>query len=77
MNLQSLLDEPAMAVPSGVSHNFVNSINMASEGYDVSTTCLVVSVLAVGMRLWTKTRLIHKVFLEDCNSFHHCLKHAG
>jgi hypothetical protein len=60
MNPQSLLDERAMTAPPGVSDNFVNSINMTSKGYAVITTCLVVSVLAVGMRLWKKTRLIQQ-----------------
>ena len=77
MDLQSLLDGPSLAAPLGVPHNFVNPANMAIESHAVFTTCLVVSALAVGMRMWTKTRLVRKVVLEDCKSFHLCFETRG
>lgn len=67
--LQKLLDGPAMAAPPGAHHNFVNPSNMKREFNLTLIICLIVSMLAVGMRMWTKTRVVRKVVLEDCNSF--------
>ena len=75
MDLQSLLNGPAMAPPLGESPNFVNPSNMTTKSDAILTLCLIVSVLAVSMRMWTKTFLIRKVLLEDCiyPFMHHCL----
>ena len=73
MELQELLNSPAMTAPPGMHHNFVNPTNLNTELYVAVIMCLTISVLAVGMRMWTKTRLVRKVLLEDCSSFHHCL----
>lgn len=66
MKLQNLLDGPALAVPSGTHSNFVNPPNMKIQGHVALTICLSVSILAVGMRMWTKVLLVRKVILEDC-----------
>ncbi len=67
MELQKMLDGPAIAAPPGTHHNFVNPASFQTESNVVVGICLAVSVLAVGMRMWTKLRLVRKVVLEDCN----------
>lgn len=60
------LDDPAMVAPPGMHHNFLNPANREAAYRSIFIFCLVLSVLAVGMRMWTKTRVIRKVVLEDC-----------
>ena len=67
--IQSLLDLPAMAAPPGLKHNFVNPPTLRTEFYVDLTVCLIVSVVAVCIRMWTKARLIRKVNIEDCKDF--------
>lgn len=69
MDRTSFLDDPALPAPPGEHHNFVNPTNMAMASRFTFSLCLAVSVLAVGMRMWTKARLIRKVVLEDCDSY--------
>lgn len=66
--LQTLLDKPAMNAPPGMHHNFINPTNMRNQNYGITIFCLSLSVLAVGMRMWTKTRVVRRVVLEDCSS---------
>lgn len=66
MDLQSLLDGPSMAPPPGETPNFVNPDNMIIKSRAIFSLCLVVSLLAVSMRMWTKTFFVRKVVLEDC-----------
>ena len=67
--LQELLNKPAMAAPTGVHPNFVNPSNLNTEAYVVGAICLMISVIAICIRTWTRTRLNRKIFLEDCSSF--------
>lgn len=67
--IQKLLDAPAMAAPPGLKHNLVNPPNLDTEFYIDLNLCLIVSILAVCMRVWTKARLIRKVKIEDCKNF--------
>ena len=76
MELRILLNSPAMAAPPGMQHNFVNPANLNAEGYAAVITCLAVSVLAVGIRMWTKVRLVRKVLLEDCNFISFLFKYS-
>ena len=64
--LQNLLDGPALAAPSGAHHDFVNPPGMKVQAYVAVFICLSVSILVIGMRMWTKIRLIRQVMLEDC-----------
>lgn len=66
------LTDPAMPAPSGMHSNFVNPSNLETEGLILVIFCLTVSSFAVSMRMWTKTRLIRKVVLEDCTSTFFC-----
>ena len=66
--LPSILDLPAMAAPSGTHHDFLNPSNHETLFRTVIIFCLVLSVLAVGIRMWTKTHVIRKVVFEDCAS---------
>lgn len=66
--MQSLLDSPAMAAPPGLEHNFINPPNLRTEFYVDVTICFIVSVVAVGIHMWTKVRLIRKVNIEDCKN---------
>lgn len=56
-----------MAAPPGMHHNFVNPTNMKTKARIITIFCLLLSVLAVGMRVWTKTRVVRRVVLEDCS----------
>lgn len=66
--LQKLLNGPGMAPPPGIKPNFVNPPNLEKEFYIDLILCLTISVLVVGMRMWTKARLVRKVVIEDCKS---------
>lgn len=62
------LSDPAMPAPPGMSSNFVNPSNLKTEGLVLVTFCLILSTLVVSMRMWTKSRVVRKVVLEDCKS---------
>ena len=62
------LNGPAMPAPSGMHSNFVNPSNLKTEGLVLVTFCLILSTLVVGMRMWTKSRVVRKIVLEDCKS---------
>jgi hypothetical protein len=65
-DIQQLLNGPAMTPPLGEKSNFVDPSNMKA-GYIIDVVvCLAVSTIVVCMRLWTKSRLIRQVTLEDC-----------
>lgn len=64
---EALLNAPAMAAPPGMHHNFVDPPNLQTIIHIVMIVCLSLSMLAVGMRMWTKTRVVRRVALEDCN----------
>lgn len=66
---QKLLDTPAMPAPPGLKHNFINPPNLKTEFYVDLNLCLIIAILAVCMRIWTKVRLIRKVEIEDCKDF--------
>lgn len=68
MKLQPSLDDPAMAAPPGMHHDFDNPSNIVVQYRILMIFCLIIAVLAVSMRMWTKARLVRKVFLEDCSS---------
>ena len=67
-NSRAFLDGPAMIAPPGMHHNFFNPTNQRTAYRSVVIFCLILSVLAVSMRMWTKIRVVRKVFLEDCKS---------
>lgn len=69
--LHELLNIPAMAAPTGTHPNFVNPSNLRVEADITLAICMTISMMAVGMRMWTQIRLVHKVFLDDCSSFSH------
>lgn len=62
------LSDPAMPAPPRMHSNFVDPANLKTEGLLLVSVCLILSTLVVSMRIWTKTRLIRKVVLEDCKS---------
>ena len=63
--LQALLDKPALAAPPGMHHNFVNPTNLTTEAQIITICCLSLSVIAVGMRVWTNTRVVRRAVLEE------------
>jgi hypothetical protein len=67
------LNGPAMDPPPGMNSNFVNPSDLKTETLILVTFCLAASTFVVAMRMWTKTRLINKVVLEDCSSTPLCL----
>lgn len=72
MKIQIMSDGPAVAASPGIYHHFVDPVDLRAEGYTVAGLCLTISVLSVAMRMWTKIRLVRKVYLEDCNFTPHC-----
>lgn len=63
------LSDPAMTAPLGIHSNFVNPSNLRTEGLILVTICLILSTLVVSMRMWTKSRVVRKMVLEDCKCF--------
>lgn len=64
--LELMLELPALIAPPGVRYSFANPPNMRTDFYIDLVLCLTISSLAVGMRVWTKARLIKKFEREDC-----------
>lgn len=67
--LELMLELPALIAPPGVKYNFANPSNLRTDFYIDLVLCLTISSLAVGMRVWTKARLIKKFGREDCKEF--------
>lgn len=64
------LSDPVMIAPPGMHSNFVNPSNLKTEGLILVVFCLTASMFVVAMRMWTKSRLVRKVALEDCTRTH-------
>ena len=60
------VNSPAMPAPPGLHSDLVNPSDLNTEGLILIIICLTLSTLVVGMRVWTKSRLIGKMVLEDC-----------
>lgn len=65
------LGDPAIPPPPGKYSDLVNPPNLKTEGFVLMTFCLILSTLVVSMRMWTKSRVIRKIVLEDCKSILH------
>jgi hypothetical protein len=59
---------PALAAPPGEKTDLVNAYSLHSHLVATASVCLVLSVLAVIGRTFTKARILKKVELEDCQS---------
>lgn len=77
MKIQTVSSGPSVAAPPVLYHNYPNPADLRVEGYAAIVICLTTSVLAVAMRMWTKVRLVRKLFLEDCNSTPPPLERSG
>lgn len=67
--LERALNLPALAAPPGFTTNLINPSNLETEFYIDLVLCLIISSLAVCMRMWTKACLIQKFGREDCKEF--------
>lgn len=66
---EQILNLPALEAPPGATNSFINPPDLETDFYIDLILCLIISSLAVGMRMWTKARLIQKVGREDCKEF--------
>ena len=64
--LQILLNGPALAPPPGVIPNFIDPPNLDRTGTVVQLITLIVSTLAIIMRIYTKARILHQIAGADC-----------
>lgn len=67
--LQALLNGPALKPPPGVVPNFIDPPNLYDTAIAVQIVTLVLSTVAVAMRIYTKVRIIHQMAAADCRSF--------
>lgn len=66
--LQVLLNGPALPPPPGVIPQLDHPPNLQGTGIAVQIVCLVLSTIALCMRLYTKTRIIRQLVPADCQS---------
>lgn len=64
--LEALLNGPAQAPPAGITSQLDNPPNHRAASSAVLITCLIVTSIAVAMRLYTKVRVIRKLDIADC-----------
>ena len=57
-----------LAPPPGVVPNLVNPPNSARVAEAISIVDLVLSTLAVAMRLYTKVHVMHQIAAADCTA---------
>jgi hypothetical protein len=63
----SILDEtPAMLPPDGQTTNFINPPDIYMISVASSTLGLALTIVFVGIRLYTKCFLLKKLYWEDC-----------
>ena len=62
----SILDEPALEPPSGVTPNFVDPPSLQNLYLTAAIPLLVVTSLAITARIYTKSVIIRKWMPEDC-----------
>ncbi|KAF2866059.1 hypothetical protein BDV95DRAFT_210963 [Massariosphaeria phaeospora] len=58
---EKILDSPALAPPPGVIPNFTNPSNLEIETYGMVAAFMVLGTTSVGVRLWTKWRVVGRV----------------
>lgn len=61
-----ILSKPAMLPPDGTDSNFSNPPNIRSQALGVIISFLLLSTLAVAIRLYTKLVFVRKLSLDDC-----------
>ncbi|CAG8977634.1 hypothetical protein HYALB_00006584 [Hymenoscyphus albidus] len=66
MALQTLLEGPALKPPLGMTSNFIHPPNFMKAMLIVELIFFLLPTVAVSIRLYTKTRIIRKVTLDDC-----------
>lgn len=69
--MSSLLDVlPGLLPPPGETSNFMNPYSRGQTYTVVATTIIVVMLLLVTIRLYTKYFVIRKLTSDDCKSYH-------
>jgi hypothetical protein len=66
-SMELVLNGSSVEPPPGIQPNFVNPANLETEGLILVIFCLIATTLVISMRMWTKTRLVRKMVLEDCS----------
>ena len=69
--LQGLLDGPAGPPPAGVTPNMANPANLEGVVIVTVTLSLVLTTMAIFMRMYTKLFLIRAFHYEDCKYQHY------
>lgn len=59
-------DTPAADPPPGVTPNFVNPPSLHSVNLGVSIACLILMIVVVGVRTYTKAAILRDMRHEDC-----------
>ncbi|KAF2655103.1 hypothetical protein K491DRAFT_599588 [Lophiostoma macrostomum CBS 122681] len=65
---ETLLQQPAMAPPPGIQANFDDPYNLRSSSLARNVSIMIISNLAVWMRLFTKFKIVRKLHVEDCKT---------
>lgn len=60
---------PAAAAPSGQTSNLIDPVNHAYKVLICNTVCLVIVFFFVGLRLYTRLRVVKSIGSDDCTSF--------
>lgn len=66
MEIEARLDGPAMEPPPGGTSNFIDPPILMVPYVITLVLCLIMSTLALAMRLYTKFCIIRKNGWEDC-----------
>jgi len=65
---EKILDSPAARPPPGVTPNFEHPINHKEIAYGMLAFYLILVNISVGIRLYTKWKIMRKVVMEDSKS---------
>lgn len=60
----AILNGPALAPPPGVKANFDNPDNLSHP--ELAVLQLSVATVVVGLRIYTKLRVLRRMLAEDC-----------
>lgn len=67
--LEAYLDSPALEPPPGHAANLVDPRKRVWESYLATSICLLITTLAVGLRMYTRTRITQQVTCADCKNY--------
>lgn len=67
--LEDSLDRPALEPPPGHAADLADPHIRVWESYLATSICLLITTLAVGLRMYTRTQITKRVTCADCKNY--------